>query len=82
MSVSVIGAVMTDTYTDPKCPVCKGNDGCMPCAYPSEGLAGCLRDQRLKGESHATIVTLTNTRSSDHEQNQEGQQVSRNRNLE
>lgn len=29
------------------CPVCKGNDADMPCAYPSEGLRGCLRDARL-----------------------------------
>lgn len=26
------------------CPVCGGNDWEMPCAYPSEGAPGCLRD--------------------------------------
>lgn len=30
------------------CKACNGNDGDMPCAYPSEGQEGCLRDQRLK----------------------------------
>jgi len=30
------------------CPVCNGNDRDLPCAYPSEGQAGCLRDRRLK----------------------------------
>lgn len=29
------------------CPACKGNDADMPCAYPSEGAKGCLRDKRL-----------------------------------
>ena len=29
------------------CPVCKGNDADMPCAYPSERVNGCLRDVRL-----------------------------------
>lgn len=34
-----------------RCPACQGNDGNMPCAYPSEGKPGCLRDKRL-GQSH------------------------------
>ena len=29
------------------CPVCHGNDGEAPCAYPSEGKAGCPREHRL-----------------------------------
>jgi hypothetical protein len=29
------------------CPACNGNDADMPCAYPSEGKHGCLRDKRL-----------------------------------
>jgi hypothetical protein len=29
------------------CPACGGNDRDMPCAYPSEGRPGCLRDARL-----------------------------------
>jgi hypothetical protein len=31
----------------PNCPACKGNDGDMPCAYPSGSKPGCLRDARL-----------------------------------
>lgn len=30
-----------------QCQSCNGNDRDMPCAYPSEGKPGCLRDQRL-----------------------------------
>ncbi len=33
-----------------RCPTCSGNDGDMPCAYPSEGKAGCPRDARLQRE--------------------------------
>lgn len=29
------------------CKSCNGNDGDAPCAYPSEGKHGCLRDARL-----------------------------------
>jgi hypothetical protein len=36
------------SYT-PKCPTCGGNDSDAPCAYPSEGKPGCLRDKRLAG---------------------------------
>lgn len=32
----------------PKCPVCQGDGADAPCAHPSEGLAGCLRDARLR----------------------------------
>jgi hypothetical protein len=32
---------------EPKCRACNGNDADMPCAYPGESAAGCLRDQRL-----------------------------------
>jgi hypothetical protein len=31
----------------PTCPSCGGNDREAPCAYPSEGKPGCLRDVRL-----------------------------------
>ena len=30
-----------------RCTYCNGNDGDTPCAYPSEGKPGCLRDKRL-----------------------------------
>lgn len=30
------------------CTYCHGNDRDVPCAYPSEGKPGCLRDARLK----------------------------------
>ena len=30
-----------------RCSTCKGNDADAPCAYPSEGRDGCLRDARL-----------------------------------
>lgn len=30
------------------CPVCKGNDGDQPCAFPGDNVPGCLRDARLK----------------------------------
>lgn len=33
-----------------RCPVCLGNDYDVPCAYPSGGTAGCLRDIRLDEE--------------------------------
>jgi hypothetical protein len=29
------------------CPSCNGNDKDAPCAYPSEGRTGCLRDERV-----------------------------------
>jgi len=29
------------------CSFCRGDDQQMPCAYPSEGKPGCLRDARL-----------------------------------
>jgi hypothetical protein len=32
---------------EPFCPTCRGNDADMPCAYPSAGKQGCLRDKRL-----------------------------------
>lgn len=31
----------------PVCKTCRGNDADMPCAYPSKGMAGCIRDARL-----------------------------------
>lgn len=33
------------------CPACNGNDKDAPCAYPSEGKQGCLREinRRLAG---------------------------------
>jgi len=34
----------------PECSYCRGNDRDMPCAYPSEGKPGCLRDIRLRRE--------------------------------
>ena len=37
-----------EALADQRCPTCNGNDGNMPCAYPSEGQSGCLRDARLK----------------------------------
>lgn len=30
------------------CAACGGNDRSAPCAYPSGGKAGCLRDKRLR----------------------------------
>lgn len=33
------------------CTVCGGNDADVPCAYPSAGQPGCLRDARLKETS-------------------------------
>ena len=33
-----------------ECPYCHGNDRDVPCAYPSEGKPGCLRDARLAVE--------------------------------
>lgn len=29
------------------CPTCNGDDKNAPCAYPSEGKQGCLRDARI-----------------------------------
>ncbi len=34
-----------------RCPMCYGNDGDMPCAYPSAKAQGCLRDKRLAREA-------------------------------
>lgn len=31
-----------------RCETCFGNDRDAPCAYPSQGMRGCLRDERLK----------------------------------
>jgi hypothetical protein len=50
----------------PKCPVCLGNDRDMPCAYPSQNKAGCLRDLRLTQAyptplpQHIQILLLSN----------------------
>lgn len=42
------------------CPVCNGNNGDMPCAYPSEGMKGCLRDKTCnRCQSEMTRVTGT-----------------------
>jgi len=38
-----------------KCRYCNGNDRDAPCAYPSEGKKGCLRDSRLKAERYAAV---------------------------
>lgn len=34
-------------FQQPICPYCGGNDKDAPCAHPSEGKPGCLRDARL-----------------------------------
>ena len=34
-----------------ECPACKEDDAGTPCAYPSERVHGCLRDQRLRAIS-------------------------------
>jgi|ERR1019366_989728 hypothetical protein len=41
-----------------QCPVCLGNDFHMPCAYPSEGKQGCLRDKRLRHAHEAKLSDL------------------------
>lgn len=48
---SEIGITITEqnqtiTQSD-KCKACNGNDGDVPCAYPSSNVKGCLRDVRL-----------------------------------
>lgn len=41
------------------CNACGGNDYNVPCAYPSEGMKGCLRDKRIKaGEALPDQVEL------------------------
>ncbi len=42
----VDGAALKPRY----CLSCGGNDANVPCAYPSEGMNGCLRDKRLRQE--------------------------------
>jgi hypothetical protein len=37
----------------PRCPICKGNDMDMPCAYPTERFEQCPRTQRLKAAATA-----------------------------
>lgn len=39
---------------EPRCPACNGNDREAPCAYPSEGQRGCLRDARLQQQAAVT----------------------------
>jgi hypothetical protein len=39
-----------------KCVSCGGNDADMPCLYPSEGKAGCLRDARLASPVNDKLV--------------------------
>lgn len=39
-----------------RCKVCGGNDGDMPCAYPSKGMVGCLRDKRLSEPDEEILV--------------------------
>lgn len=48
---SEIGITITEqnqtiTQSD-RCKACNGNDGDVPCAYPSSNVKGCLRDVRL-----------------------------------
>ncbi len=40
------------------CRHCGGNDKDVPCAYPSDGAPGCLRDQRLYGPQPITAEAL------------------------
>lgn len=47
----------------PICPACNGNDHDMPCAYPSEGKMGCLRDKRLHTEVFNIPDFLRNPRN-------------------
>lgn len=41
-----IGDLVDGRYTPGNCTYCNGNDVDMPCAFPSEGKPGCLRDER------------------------------------
>ena len=41
-----------------RCLACGGDDVAMPCAYPSGGKAGCIRDDRLKVTSNRTDFKL------------------------
>lgn len=50
-----VPSITTNETAEPRCPYCGGNDKDMPCAYPSEGKPGCLRDVRLsEGEVGVT----------------------------
>lgn len=43
----------------PVCPTCKGNDANAPCAYPSEGKPGCLRDASMAAapaDAHGSLI--------------------------
>lgn len=40
------------------CPACNGNDTDAPCAYPSEGKQGCLRDKRKSLGAELIIAVL------------------------
>lgn len=46
-SIDNARAILSAANAEPVCPTCKGNDGEMPCAYPSNGMTGCLRDKRF-----------------------------------
>jgi hypothetical protein len=49
-TASAPSAAQDSSATSAKCPTCLGNDGDAPCAYPSEGKAGCLRDKRREAQ--------------------------------
>lgn len=46
----------------PTCPFCLGNDRNVPCAYPSEGREGCLRDIRLRDEQQEPVAWISSDR--------------------
>jgi hypothetical protein len=54
---------LSTTPAEPVCPTCRGNDGDMPCAYPSKGMKGCLRDQRLQTPDCATTPSAQEAHS-------------------
>ena len=44
-----------------RCPACGSNDAGMPCAYPSEGKAGCPHDARLRATNRTDFKTWERT---------------------
>lgn len=51
---ALMARLMLETFGNVRCVVCNGDDASVPCAYPSEGKNGCVRDARLSREGTST----------------------------
>ena len=50
------GNQVPPTAQPARCTICNGDDMQAPCAYPGEGIFGCVRDKRLKAAQPAPPI--------------------------